>query len=362
MIKNYSRFILVSNISTETTEEELKQIFSERVGPVRSFHLVFDKSGRSKGMGYCEFHDPETANSAIRNLTHLEIKKRVLKLEHVTNDNIHEIEDSRSLNPFLEQNDPNDKKIPQLNPNIPPKISNPLNGQNIPFFPNNIPPNFQKPDQISQGPDNGIEAIVSTISSMTIEEICSIMIEMKQLIQQNLEQANKLLVRYPQLAHGLFHAQLILGTINPNILPTLNKPQFSEINQPLNIPNPLMHFPLNPTNPVLPPYFNPMIQNPNQNPNQNLIQNPIQNPNQNLIQNLNQNPIQNPIQNLNQNSIQNSIQNLNQNPINENDPQNAEFQWLISKLKSLTSEEFEKLNDEQKSKIQTLIQLYQQRK
>ena len=63
-----ARSCFVGNIPYEATEEQLKDIFSS-VGPVLSFKLVFDRdSGKPRGYGFCEYMDPETASSAMRNL------------------------------------------------------------------------------------------------------------------------------------------------------------------------------------------------------------------------------------------------------------------------------------------------------
>ena len=63
-----ARSCFVGNIPYEATEEQLKEVFSN-VGPVMSFKLVFDRdSGKPRGYGFCEYMDPETAASAMRNL------------------------------------------------------------------------------------------------------------------------------------------------------------------------------------------------------------------------------------------------------------------------------------------------------
>lgn len=63
------------------TQEQLITIFSE-VGPVAGFRLVFDRdSGKPKGYGFCEFHDPETAASAVRNLNDVDVGGRSLRID-----------------------------------------------------------------------------------------------------------------------------------------------------------------------------------------------------------------------------------------------------------------------------------------
>lgn len=76
-----SRVVFVGNIPYDMTEEQLISIFSE-VGPVVGFRLVFDReSGKPKGYGFCEFHDPETAASAVRNLNDVDVGGRSLRID-----------------------------------------------------------------------------------------------------------------------------------------------------------------------------------------------------------------------------------------------------------------------------------------
>lgn len=76
-----SRVVFVGNIPYDMAEEQLISIFSE-VGPVVGFRLVFDRdTGKPKGYGFCEFHDPETAASAVRNLNDVDVGGRSLRID-----------------------------------------------------------------------------------------------------------------------------------------------------------------------------------------------------------------------------------------------------------------------------------------
>lgn len=60
--------VFVGNLTFNTTEDQLKQMFSS-VGHVVSVRIVIDRdSQRSKGFAFVEFLDDHTALSAIRNL------------------------------------------------------------------------------------------------------------------------------------------------------------------------------------------------------------------------------------------------------------------------------------------------------
>jgi len=72
--------VFVGNIPFDTTEEHLKEIFSQ-VGVVSSFRLVYDQqTGKPKGFGFCEYEDAETAMSALRNLNGVEVNGRPLRV------------------------------------------------------------------------------------------------------------------------------------------------------------------------------------------------------------------------------------------------------------------------------------------
>nr|GMD60623.1 cleavage stimulating factor 64 [Ipomoea batatas] len=47
------------------------------------------------------------------------------------------------------------------------------------------------------------------------KELYDIMCEMKKLMEQNEEQARQILIENPTLARDLFHAQIMLGMVQP---------------------------------------------------------------------------------------------------------------------------------------------------
>ncbi|KAK4699102.1 hypothetical protein P7C70_g7160, partial [Phenoliferia sp. Uapishka_3] len=105
-----SRVVFVGNLPFDYTEEQLVEVFSS-VGPVVNFRcpfsslplililpltppspstqprLVFDHAtGKPKGFGFCEYKDPETAASALRNLQGVDVGGRGLRLDFADTD------------------------------------------------------------------------------------------------------------------------------------------------------------------------------------------------------------------------------------------------------------------------------------
>jgi RNA recognition motif-containing protein len=72
--------IYVGNLSYETTENDLKEVF-EAFGEVDSARIIKDKyTDRSKGFGFVEMPDKAQAEAAIAGLNEKELKGRNLKV------------------------------------------------------------------------------------------------------------------------------------------------------------------------------------------------------------------------------------------------------------------------------------------
>ena len=73
--------VFVGNISFDTTEEMVRDVFAE-IGPVVAVRLVNSKdSGKPKGYGFVEFADMATAESAVRNLNGRDLAGRALRVD-----------------------------------------------------------------------------------------------------------------------------------------------------------------------------------------------------------------------------------------------------------------------------------------
>jgi len=72
--------IYVGNMSFDITEEELRDAF-EAHGEVTSVNIIMDRnSGRSKGFGFIEMSDEQSALAAIEALHDTELKGRKLNV------------------------------------------------------------------------------------------------------------------------------------------------------------------------------------------------------------------------------------------------------------------------------------------
>jgi cold-inducible RNA-binding protein len=70
--------IYVGNLSFQTTDADLKDMFSE-VGQVESVQIITDRdTGRSKGFGFVEMSDDEAAAKAIERFNGREVNGRAL--------------------------------------------------------------------------------------------------------------------------------------------------------------------------------------------------------------------------------------------------------------------------------------------
>jgi RNA recognition motif-containing protein len=75
-------YINVGNMSFDTNEEELREVFSE-YGTVRSVKLMTNSEGRSRGFGFVEMPDDNEGNAAIRSLNGDEFAGRKLRVNEI---------------------------------------------------------------------------------------------------------------------------------------------------------------------------------------------------------------------------------------------------------------------------------------
>ena len=85
-MNNASKTIFVGNIPYDYDEASLLETL-QMVGPINSFRIVYDDiTNKPKGYGFCEYRDPETAASALRNLKTIDYNGRQLRINTAEND------------------------------------------------------------------------------------------------------------------------------------------------------------------------------------------------------------------------------------------------------------------------------------
>lgn len=73
--------LLIRNLATSTTEDELKELF-EGFGTVQSCNLVMDKeTGKSKGFGFVEMPKPGEGKAAMKNLNGSMLDESVIRVK-----------------------------------------------------------------------------------------------------------------------------------------------------------------------------------------------------------------------------------------------------------------------------------------
>lgn len=254
------------------SEEQLTDVFRE-VGKVVGFRLVNDReTGKFKGYGFCEFEDPETAASAVRNLNEVEVGGRPLRISFADIDPLMEgrstqhgqfdQEDLRrraaaagragrpgtfghggargggAVGGGWQQRGPVDNGFGQRQfggpggPGGPPyggpggpQMGGPPGGYGAPGAPPmgpgggpyTLPPNLPAGVPLPAGVGS-TDAITQTLATLPPNQLLDIMSQMKSLVATSPEQARALLSGHPQLAYALFQAMLMMNVVDPDIL------------------------------------------------------------------------------------------------------------------------------------------------
>jgi polyadenylate-binding protein len=69
--------VFIKNLDENVDDEKLKQIFTE-FGPIRSYIIMKDDQGKSKGFGFVNFENPEDAEKAVLGLHEKEVDGKVV--------------------------------------------------------------------------------------------------------------------------------------------------------------------------------------------------------------------------------------------------------------------------------------------
>jgi cleavage stimulation factor subunit 2 len=90
-MSNTKHDCFVGNLSYNTTEEGLREVFSV-VGEVKNIRICTDReTGRPKGYAFIEYADAATALSAIRNLDTRDFNGRKLRVSYSNNSSLKDV-------------------------------------------------------------------------------------------------------------------------------------------------------------------------------------------------------------------------------------------------------------------------------
>lgn len=169
--------VFVGNISYDTTEEQLKDFFSQ-VGPVVSFRLMYDReTGKPKGFGFCEYEDQETAMSALRNLNGEMVNGRAIRVDRAENDK--QLQGITSSGPEAASLAGGARPKSQVTPALPDALKGPA----------------------------------PSLAALPLKEIHEIMVQLKASILGNPEEVRALLLANPQMSHAILQGQMLLGMV-----------------------------------------------------------------------------------------------------------------------------------------------------
>ncbi|MCJ1310853.1 hypothetical protein MMC25_004521 [Agyrium rufum] len=212
---NAGRVIFIGNIPYGLSEEQIKHIFSS-AGQVLSFRLVHDSdSGRSKGFGFMEFADTDSAASAVRNLDKYQIMNRELRVDY---SHVGGKDDSAPPNYNPAPSNPQQQNGYQSSTNIPYPPVPPPSAIQQPSFPATstlppLPPGTDLPPGLSC-PD----AISKTLQTLPPPQLLDMLTKMKELVTSDPAKATELFAQAPQFAYAIFQALLLMGLIDTSVL------------------------------------------------------------------------------------------------------------------------------------------------
>ncbi|GJP62230.1 hypothetical protein CLOP_g19315 [Closterium sp. NIES-67] len=238
--------------------------------------LVTDReSGKPKGYGFCEYRDEETAQSARRNLNGYDINGRQLRVDFADSDKSgqggkggpsgpgsqgygssqpqqqqqfqgYDSDPAKSQSqhhpgrhPYQQQQQQQHRRSPQPDPSLsqqfPPgpsleSLTQPIGfsaAVDAAFFVAHAlgappPAVTRKGDMAMQGGGgdgaaaagaDSADPLTNQLAGMSKQQLYDLLAQMKVLIQTNRSQARAILVENPQLAKGLFQAQVMLGMV-----------------------------------------------------------------------------------------------------------------------------------------------------
>lgn len=149
-------------------------------------------TGKSKGFGFADFQDADSAANAVRNLNDFEIDGRKIRVDWPHNNEKDSVPTNYdqttapSADGFLP---PGASTLPPLPPGV------------------DLPPNLRSMDAISQ-----------TLSTLPAPQLLDVLTQMKALAISDPTRATSLLKTAPQLSYAIFQALILMNLVDPTVL------------------------------------------------------------------------------------------------------------------------------------------------
>lgn len=194
--------IFVGNLSYDLTDKDVTEFFGQ-VGPVKTVRIVTEReTGKPRGFGFVEFFDIATADSAIRNLSGLELSGRTIRCTFAEGG-------PGDFRPSRREDDrfPDDRRPRASSGN---KIVGPdlayHAAQGVAVLLGGAPAPASAP----------ADAVCVLLARKSRGELYEVMSQMQELGKRDPGAARRLLAGNPALARAIFQAQVILGMVgNP---------------------------------------------------------------------------------------------------------------------------------------------------
>jgi len=232
--------VFIGNIPYDATEDDLRAVFC-KVGSIDSLRLVYDKETKQpKGYAFCDYSDPDTALSAIRNLNEVECNGRRLRIDLADN----ALRGGKGGGGGLGGALPLALPAPEIRNRVPtgptslssfPPPSSSLGPVPVgPPLPAGGPMRPPGPPGSMGGPRpeevmaavHAHSDIAQTIAAMPQAQLQLCLGAMQRLAVEAPEGSRAFLQENPQLCYALLHAQLLLGLeLQPSLPATAEEAQ-----------------------------------------------------------------------------------------------------------------------------------------
>lgn len=170
---------------------------------------MLDKDGNNRGFGFCEFENQASAIAAIQTLNEYEIKGKFLRVDRAEDSDVPSLEQIKQM---MGQN------IPQ---------------QKQPVMPNDINTHQQHLLQTQNIVATITQKVIEILGTSNVSNLFNTLVDLKNIYNQNPEQAKQILLANPPLAYSLLYTQERLGLLSPN----LNKQFHTSVTTSTQIPS-----------------------------------------------------------------------------------------------------------------------------